>query len=193
MNKVQPLRQLEQINRIRKNLKRPETAVLYALFVVGVNTSLRISDLRGLKWVDVWIEGGNTLRDHICLLDKKTGKARHTLINEKVQEALAYLLENLPRPPEASDPIFRNRLTKEVYSREYLSRRLGLEAAKVGIQDPISADSLRKTWGYHAVVTFHQPITIVQAAFNHASQAETMGYLCITDDEVTTVHPMVNL
>jgi integrase len=193
MMRVQPIRNLEQINRIRKNLKTPETAVLYALFVVGINTNLRISDLRALKWADVWIEGGTTLRDHITLHEKKTGKARRILINSPVQEALAYLLENLPRQPEASDPIFRNHLTKQVYSREYLSRRLGIEAAKVGIQDPISAHSLRKTWGYQAVITFHQPITIVQAAFNHASQAETMGYLCIKDDEITAVHEMVTL
>lgn len=192
MKKVQPIRKIEQINRIRRNLKKPKTAVFYALFVIGVNTNLRVSDLRNLAWKQVWADGTRDLRDHIFLKEEKTSKTRRIWINEKVEEALRYLLENIPAP-EVTDPIFRNPRTRKVYSREYISRRMGVEARKVGIQDPIAIHSLRKTWGYHAVVTFEQSITIVQAAFNHASQGETMGYLCITDDEIEVVHAAVAL
>lgn len=183
MVKVQPIRQLEHIRRIRRNLKTPETAVHYALFVVGVNTNLRVSDLRRLTWSQVWQEGTRELRDHIYLREEKTDKARRIKMNPRVVEALHYLLENIPEP-EPADPIFRNLRTRRAYSREYLSRRMGAEAKKVGIKDPIGIHSLRKSWGYHAVVTFHQPITLVQAAFNHSSQRETMDYLCITDDQI---------
>lgn len=193
MNKVQPIRNLEQIRRIKRNLKTPETAVMYALFVVGINTNLRISDLRGLTWSSVWADGTRELRDHIYLTEEKTDKPRRIKVNQNVTEALNYLLENLPRRPEAKDPVFRNPVTRKVYTREHLSRRMGIEARKVGIQDPISAHSLRKTFGYHAVVTFEQSLVYVQAAFNHASQKETMDYLCLTDDEISTVHATVEL
>jgi hypothetical protein len=189
MVKVQPIRQLEHIRRIRRNLKKPKTAVFYTLFVVGVNTNLRISDLRNLTWKQVWADGTRELREHIYLKEKKTGKTRQIWINEKVKEALQYLIENIP-VPEGTNPIFRNPRIRKVYSREYLSRRMGVEARKVGVQDPIGIHSLRKTWGYHAVVTFDQPITIVQAAFNHASQGETMDYLCITTDQIEDVPEM---
>lgn len=189
MVKVQPIRQLEHVRRIRRNLKKPKTAVFYTLFVVGVNTNLRISDLRNLTWKQVWADGTRELREHICLKEKKTGKTRQIWINEKVKEALQYLLENIP-VPEGTNLIFRNPRTRKVYSREYLSRQMGVEARKVGIQDPIGLHSLRKTWGYHTVVTLERPITIVQAAFNHASQAQTMDYLCITDDQIEDVPEM---
>jgi len=189
MVKVQPIRQLEHITRIRRNLKKPKTAVFYTLFVVGVNTNLRISDLRNLTWKQVWADGTRELREHIYLKEKKTGKTRQIWVNENVKEALQYLLENIP-VPQGTNPIFRNPRTRKVYCREYLSRRMGVEARKVGIQDPIGIHSLRKTWGYHAVVTFEQPITMVQAAFNHASQGETMDYLCITADQIKDVPEM---
>lgn len=192
MEKVQPIRKLEQINRIRKNLKQPKTAVFYALFVIGINTNLRVSDLRNLTWKQVWIDGTRELRDHIFLREKKTGKSRRIPIFEKTEEALHYLLENIPAP-KATDPLFRNPRTRQVYSREYVSRRMGAEAKKVGIQDPIGIHSLRKTWGYHAAITFEKSIKLVQAAFNHASEEETKNYLCITDDEIATVHETVAL
>ena len=192
MNKVQPIRKLEQISRIRRNLRTPETAVWFALFGIGINTNLRVSDLLNLTWDQVWMDDSRELRDHILLTEQKTGKKRRIKINPKVIEALAYLLENIP-PPERTDPIFRNSITRKVYSRERLSRRMGEEAKKVGIQDPIAIHSLRKTWAYHAVVTFHQPIAIVQAALNHATQKQTMDYACITDDEIEIVHDTVEL
>ena len=192
MNKVQPIRKLEQISRIRRNLRTPETAVWFALFGIGINTNLRVSDLLNLTWDQVWMDDSRELRDHILLTEQKTGKKRRIKINPKVIEALAYLLENIPAP-ERTDPIFRNSITRKVYSRERLSRRMGEEAKKVGIQDPIAIHSLRKTWAYHAVVTFHQPIAIVQAALNHATQKQTMDYACITDDEIEIVHDTVEL
>ena len=192
MNKVQPIRKLEQITRIRRNLKTEKTAAIYTAFVLGINTNLRISDMLGLTWGDVWEDDTRTLREHITLREEKTEKTRRIKITETMAEALNYLLANLA-VVERKDSIIRNPVTRKVYSREHISRRLGIEAKKVGIQDPISAHSLRKTWGYQAIVTFHQPLTIVQAAFNHASQGQTMDYLCITDDEIEVVYDAVAL
>jgi len=192
MKRVYPIRKIEQINRIRRNLKKPKTAVFYALFVIGVNTNLRVSDLLNLRWKQLWVEGTHKFRDNIFLGEKKTKKTRRIKISDNMQEALLYLLENI-RPPKPTDPIFRNKKTKKVYSREYISRRMGVEGRKVGIQDPIAIHSLRKTWGYHAAVTFHQPLVLVQAAFNHASEGETMGYLSINDDDLEDVYDAVAL
>ena len=80
-----------------------------------------------------------------------------------------------------------------MYSREHLSRVIGFEADKIGILDPIGMHSLRKTWGYHSSVTYSQPITLIQAAFNHSSQKQTLDYLCITDNELDVVYETVAL
>jgi len=193
MKRVAPLRKLEQIQRIRRNLKNEKMAVMYCFFVAGINTNLRVSDLRALTWASVWLDGTQTLRDHITLIEQKTKKPRRIFINENVADALRFLLDSLGRIPERDEAIFRNPITRAVYSREHLSRQMGIEARKVGIQDPIAAHSLRKTFGYHAVVTFDQQLAVVQAAFNHSSQRETMLYLGLTDDDIEVIHQTVAL
>ena len=193
MNKTQPIRKLDQIQKIRRNLKTPDKAVFYALFVTGCNTNLRVSDLRGLTWRNVWDDGTTDLCEHINIVEQKTGKKRRIKMSENIAEALTYLLANLGRTPAPDEPIFRNRTSREVYSREYLSRLIKFEAAKVGVVGSVGMHSLRKTWGYHAAISFGQPITIIQAAFNHASQKQTMDYICVTDDDIDTVIEAVAL
>lgn len=193
MIRVYPIMKLDQIAKIRRSLKTEKTAVIYALFVVGINTNLRVSDLRGLTWRNVWEDGTSNLCEHINLVEQKTGKRRRIKLTENIAEGLNYLLASLGRMPAPDAPIFRNPLTREVYSREHLSRVIGFEAQKAGIRDPIGMHSLRKTWGFHSVVTFGQPITLVQAAFNHSSQGQTMDYLCITDDQLDVVYETVAL
>jgi len=193
MNKVMPIRKLEHIQRMRRNLKTPKTAALYALMVVGINSNLRVSDLRNLQWRNVWDDGTHDLCEHINLVEQKTDKKRRIKLTENIAEALNYLLANLGRIPERDEAIFRNPLTRKVYSREHLSRVISQEAKKVGIKDPIGMHSLRKTWGFHSAVTYSQPITLIQAAFNHSSQGQTMDYLCITDNELDVVYETVAL
>ena len=114
-------------------------------------------------------------------------------MSENIAEALTYLLDNLGRIPAADEPIFRNPRSKEAFSREHMSRIVKFEAAKVGIKDPIGMHSLRKTWGYHAAITFDQPITVIQGAFNHASQKQTMDYIGVTDDDIDIIIEAVAL
>jgi len=192
MEKVYPIRKLDQIARIKRNLKTEKTAVWYALFVIGINTNLRVSDLLGLKWANVWIDGTTTLRDHIELTEQKTGKKRRIKLTKPIAEALAYLLENI-REPEAGDNIIRNPLTRKPYSREHISRTLAKQAKAVGIQDSLGIHGLRATWGFHAVISFHQPITLIQHGFNHSNQKQTMNYLGITDEQMTEVYETVVL
>jgi len=193
MIRVHPIRKLDQIQRIRRNLKTPKTALFYCLFVLGINTNLRVSDLARLTWRNVLEEDTTDLCEHINLTEKKTGKKRRIKMSENIAEALTYLLDNLGRIPAADEPIFRNPRSKLAFSREHMSRIVKLEAAKVGIKDPIGMHSLRKTWAYHAVVTFDQPLTKIMQAFNHSSQKQTLDYVGLTDDDIDVVIEAVAL
>jgi len=193
MIKVHPIRQIQQIQRIHRNLKQPKSALFYAFFVVGINTNLRVSDLARLTWANVLDEGTTDLCHHINLVEKKTGKKRRIIMSANIAEALTYLLDNLGRIPEPSEPIFRNPRTKLAFSREHLSRIIKMEARRVGITDPIGCHSLRKTWAYHASQSFNQSITVIQAAFGHSSQQQTMSYIGLTDDDIDEVIEAVAL
>lgn len=47
--------------------------------------------------------------------------------------------------------------------------------------------SLRKTWGYHQRVTYRVDIPTLMVCFNHATQKQTLDYLCIQPEEITNV------
>ena len=49
---------------------------------------------------------------------------------------------------------------------------------------------MRKTWGYHQRVYNSQPIPLLMVAFGHTSQAQTLDYLCVQDDEVRNLYDL---
>ena len=67
MEFVQPIRDLRQIETMKKLLKQHSLRD-FCLFVVGINSGLRISDLLKLRICDV-IENGK-LKDRITLREK---------------------------------------------------------------------------------------------------------------------------
>lgn len=68
MNFVQPIRDPEQIQQLKDYFKE-KSIRNYILFVMGINTGLRISDILKLKVGDV--KGS-----YISMREKKTGKLR---------------------------------------------------------------------------------------------------------------------
>ena len=70
MNFVQPIRDPEQIQQIKEYLKE-KNARNYILFVMGINTGLRISDILKLKVGDV--QGS-----HISMREIKTGSKTYS-------------------------------------------------------------------------------------------------------------------
>ena len=71
MEFVQPIRDLKKIETIKK-LLRQQNLRDYCLFVVGINSGLRISDLLKLHISDVLDD--NKIKDLIRLREKKTNK-----------------------------------------------------------------------------------------------------------------------
>jgi integrase len=62
-----------------------------ALFVLGINTAFRISELLSLRVKDVF--KGGKVREEIVMREKKTGKTRRCPLNAVVQSALKDYLE----------------------------------------------------------------------------------------------------
>ena len=85
MEFVQPIRDLRQIETMKKLLKQ-QSLRDFCLFVVGINSGLRISDLLKLRICDV-IENGK-LKDRITLREKKTNKFKDFPLSEKTKQAL---------------------------------------------------------------------------------------------------------
>jgi integrase len=83
---VQPIRDPKKIIAMRELLKKanPRDEVL---FVTGINTALRISDLLSLTLSDVTDIFGNVLEE-VSMKEQKTGKMRSFPLNRVVRENL---------------------------------------------------------------------------------------------------------
>ena len=188
MNTVQPIRDLAKIGKIKRTLRK-RTARDYMLFVMGINTALRVGDLLDLNVSDVIDDDGNVV-DFIGLTENKTGKFKRLKINESAKEAIAFFVDE--QNPDRSEPLFRSPRTGKAISRVQVWRLLEKWASEVGIKDAIGAHSLRKTWGYQAR---QQGISLklIQKKLGHATPDVTCRYIGITADEIEEVEDSVSL
>ena len=90
MQLVQPIRDKKKIEDMKKMLKSNNLRD-YCLFVLGINSGLRISDLLNLKISDV-VEG-KKIKDRISLREQKTGKVKDFPIGATSVKALKEYLD----------------------------------------------------------------------------------------------------
>jgi integrase len=177
MNIVQPIRDAEDIDRMKAILRR-RSCRDYMLFVLGCNTALRVGDLVALTASDVRGVDGE-IKSHICVKEEKTDKAYRFRLPESVRAELAAYTASMP--PDA--PLFPSRKGGEHISTTQAWRVLKGAADSAGIEDNVGTHSLRKTFGYHAYNKTHN-VAVVQKVLNHSSPSITKRYIGIDDDEV---------
>jgi integrase len=177
--KVDPIRKRKDIESIKKLLR--DDARNSALFIVGVNTNLRASDLLRIKVGQVRdLKPG----DEITLKEKKTGKFRRVTLNKSCVQAIQRLLASRPYADE--DFLFmgqRGQLTVPS-----VHRLVKGWCKSINLRGNYGSHSLRKTWGYHQRVTFGTDIPRLMVCFNHSTQRQTLDYLCIQPEEIKDVY-----
>jgi len=140
MKIVQPIRSKTKINEMKIELKKKGTRD-YLLFVTGINTGLRISDIIKLKVLDVLNED-RTVKSHICIIEKKTSKRKRFKINDTLSREFAEYCKNL----KMSDYLFFSRKgDNEPITRVQAYRLLNTVALKIGLEE-IGTHTLRKTF-----------------------------------------------
>ena len=190
MEAVEPIRTKTDIEKM-KRLFRQKSPRDYALFTLGLNTGLRISDLLALKVGDVLAGTGSRLRiaDRITLRERKTGKRRIIMLNTTARDALAFYLRTRERRwPE--DPLFLSRKRTADGSLRAITTlqayRIIVKTARgCGITSRIGTHTMRKTFGYFLYDNGHgKPIEFLMKIFGHSSPDVTLRYIGITQDEI---------
>lgn len=170
MNTVQPIRDIEKIEEMKRELQKTGTRN-YILFLMGINIGLRISDLLQLKVSDV------RNKSHVTITEKKTGKQkRHLLTNVKTE------LDNYIIGMADNEYLFQSRNGENKPLQRFQAYNiLNKTARKIGITDEIGTHTMRKTFGYH----FYQKtkdVALLQNLFNHSSPSVTLRYIGINQD-----------
>mgnify|MGYP004005708395 CR=1 FL=1 len=177
--KVEPIRSTRKIQRIKKILyDNPRN---YCLFVLGINSAYRASDLLSIRVRNVKHLQPN---GELELKEKKTQKNRRVNLNKACIEAIQRLLKS--RPYNDDDYLFlgqRGRLTVSTLS--FLVKSWCREENLPG---NYASHTLRKTWGYHQRATFKTPLPILMEAFRHSPQRQTLDYLCVNSEEIKSIY-----
>jgi len=186
MNMTQPVRDLKELELLQMYYRREKPNYRnYLLIVLSLNTALRISDLLGLKWRQVYDFQKKEIRTHLCLTEQKTGKRSRIFLNEKVQHALKEYRNRLAEEkklPKAEVYLFCRRGQENAPISRTQAFRIIKEAAGCIPEKSVSCHSLRKTFGYHAWQQGVSPALLMNI-YNHSSFQVTQRYLGIDQDD----------
>ena len=169
VNTVEPIRDINTVMDIADYL-RSRSERNYVMFMFGIYTGLRISDILKFRVRDV--KG----KDAVYIREKKTGKEKRFPINAELKPVIKDYIygkddyEYLFKSPRGNRPITR----QQAYN--ILS-----EAGRQFDIDKIGTHTLRKTFGYHMYQQTHDAVTIKEI-LNHSDISITLRYIGINQD-----------
>ena len=143
----------------------------FLLFLLGINSGLRISDILKLKVKDV------KDKDYIEITEQKTGKYKKFPITDYFKTQLDdYLIGK-----SGMEWLFPSQRGNHPITRIQAYRIICNACYKAGINTKIGTHTLRKTFGYH----FYQEkrdIALLQSILNHSAPSVTLRYIGINQD-----------
>lgn len=174
MNEVQPIKNKCDIERMKQSLHGRDLL----LFILGINTNLRISDLLRLTREDI-------VDNTIVLVESKTGKTKRIHLGDNTIKQITPLLPD-------TGTLFPSRKGGKPISRQQAWRTLNAAAERAGLIIEFGTHSLRKTFAYHA---YKQGVdlALLMRILNHSSQRETLRYIGIETEDITNVYDSVQL
>jgi integrase len=168
---VQPLRSKKKIETMKWSLKRWCGPRDYILFLIGINTGLRVSDLVKLKTKDV------KRKKSIIVREGKTKKPRTLNLGNIYNEIQAYIGEI------NSEWLFPSRQGEGHITTTQAYRQLVKAAKMVDIEEGIGTHTMRKTFGYWFYKET-KDIAKLQMILNHSKPEITLLYIGITQEEI---------
>ena len=159
-----------------------------ALFVLGLKTGYRITELLSLRLGDVW--------QHGKVIDRMTVQRRHmknktrsrtVILHPLARAALSVWLDHLqtrrgPLTPETY--VFRSHKGDRPISRVQAWRILHAAYAANALTGKVACHSLRKTFAHNVYEASGRNIVRTMKAIGHANVATTMHYLDADQEEV---------
>ena len=170
MREVEPIRDKKKIEEMKTELLKSGYRN-YMLFVLGINTGLRVSDLLELKVADV------KNKTHIVLVEQKTDKVKKFFINTHLRLEIDQYIKGMG---DVAYLFQSQKGDNKPISRVQAYRILNSVASKIGL-DNIGTHTLRKTFGYWHYKQY-KDVALLQELFNHSSPSVTLRYIGINQD-----------
>ena len=171
--KVEPIRNKCDIEKISNYLKSKNIRN-YVIWIFGLNSGLRVSDIVRLNVGDV------LNKTHIEIYEKKTGKFKKFPINNKLQMTLKDFIKNRI----SSEPLFLGKHGKRL-DRGEVYRFINRACKELKIMVNVGTHTMRKSFGYHHYKQ-NKDAVLLQKIFNHSSQKITLTYIGIEQEDIDT-------
>jgi integrase len=170
MNTVEPIREKEKIFDMADFLKGRSHRD-YVMFMFGIYTGLRISDILKLRVRDI------RDKDSIYIREMKTDKEKKFNINSELKP----IIRDYIKDKKDYEYLFKSRQNKnEPITRQQAYNILNNAAVALGITR-VGTHTLRKTWGYHTYQQSHDAVAIKEI-LNHSDISVTLRYIGINQD-----------
>ncbi|MEK4247608.1 tyrosine-type recombinase/integrase [Psychrobacillus sp. FSL K6-2684] len=177
MIEVEPIKDPDQLDNLCEHLKSKNYRN-YVMFMIGMNTGLRISDILKLKVSDV----RNT--EFIITTEIKTGKKKKVIISLPLKKVLDPFIEG---KADNEYLIKSNKKTKKgaekPISRQAAYMIIRDAARTIGFTGNVGTHTMRKTFGYHYYKKYKN-LARLQKIFNHREEHITLVYIGVDQETI---------
>ena len=177
-NVVEPIKSKKDIEAVEQYLLKRNRRN-HLIFIFGINTGLRVSDILGLNIADV------ANKTYVEIREKKTGKYKRFPLNNKLREFIKNYLKTERKQVytlDKKEPLFVGKKHCRL-DRSQVYRFLNDACNEVGLSINIGTHTMRKTFGFHNYKQFND-IALLQKILNHSSPAITLRYIGVDQDEI---------
>jgi integrase len=153
------------------------------LFLLGVKSGFRISELLSLKVSDVSQFGRIVERVRVNASRMK-GKecSREVPLHDEARTALKQLLESYPKDYEGF--LFKSEQGDKAISRMQAHKVLSKAFKTLELQGKVASHSMRKTFAQNVYKALDKDIFKTAKAMGHKSVSSTANYLSVDQDEI---------
>jgi integrase len=185
--KVEPIRELKDIQTIKEMIV--DNLLHYCLFVVGINTNLRTSDLLSLTVAQV---SDLVPMGEVVIKERKTGKERRVVFNKATVDAIRELCAQHVFDSAMKDvpaPVYLFSTTKGTALQvPSVTALVKLWCRKVGLKGNYGAHTLRKTWAYQQFTLYSVSVPVLMKCLNHSSERQVLTYIGVCEATVKEVY-----
>ena len=170
MNKVLPIKDLETIKKIKRYYTKNKIYREYLLFLLSLNTGLRITDILSLKVKHV------KDKKELVYKDPSTKIVKKFPLNRQIRE----IAEKVVGSRKDNDWLFIS-VTGKKLERTLIYRKFKAVCKELGLSKKYSVASLRKSFGWHYYEQYND-LSYLAYIFDQNSIHDTINYLGIKED-----------
>lgn len=174
MNTVEPIRDKGTVVDIGEYMKE-KSMRNYVMYMIGIYSGLRISDILSLRVRDV--RGV----DVITVTEQKTGKEKRFPVGRDLKKVITEYIRDKKDYEYLIKSTMPGVYNKPI-TRQQAYKILNDAGRKFGVEN-LGTHSMRKTFGYH----FYKQtgnLGMLMKIFNHASEYVTLAYIGAAQDDM---------